>query len=75
LLLAQKGSLFFTRPTLAHYTQTPEEFKTRVSELFAWMAAGVLQVRVGATYPLKAAAAAHTALEGRATTGKVLLLP
>lgn len=75
LLFSQKGSLFFTRPTLAHYTATPAELNARASELFGWMRSGKLKVRVGATYPLRDAAEAHRALEGRATTGKVLLLP
>lgn len=75
LLLSQKGSLYFTRPTLASYTLTPAELKARASDLFAWVTAGELRVRIGATYPLSAAAEAHRALEGRATTGKVLLLP
>ncbi len=75
LLLAQKGSLFITRPTLAHYTLTPAELRGRAAELFAWAASGALGVRVGATYPLAQAAAAHRALEGRETTGKVLLVP
>jgi NADPH2:quinone reductase len=75
LLLSQKGSLFFTRPTLTHYTQTSEELNARAGDLFAWLAAGTLKVRIGATYPLAKAAEAHRALESRATTGKVLLLP
>lgn len=75
LLLSQKGSLFFTRPTLAHYTLTPAELRTRADALFGWVAAGELNVRIGATFPLLQAADAHRALEGRATTGKVLLLP
>ncbi|MGH7957461.1 MAG: quinone oxidoreductase family protein [Opitutaceae bacterium] len=75
LLLSQKGSLFFTRPTLAHYTQTIGELRSRANDLFAWIANGTLRVRVGATFPLTAAADAHRALEGRATTGKVLLVP
>jgi NADPH2:quinone reductase len=75
LLLSQKGSLFFTRPTLAHYTATPAELRARAGDLFSWMAAGSLVVRIGATFPLASAAEAHRALEGRATTGKVLLLP
>ena len=75
LLLSQKGSLFFTRPTLAHYVATPAELRARSGDLFAWMAAGKLKVRVGATFPLKSAADAHRALESRGTTGKVLLLP
>ncbi len=75
LLLSQKGSLYFTRPTLTHYTQTTEELNARASDLFRWVRSGELNVRIGATYPLAAAADAHRALEGRATTGKVLLLP
>ena len=75
LLLSQKGSLFFTRPTLAHYVQTPEELRGRARDLFTWIADGTLRVRVGATFPLSAAADAQRALEGRETTGKVLLVP
>jgi len=75
LLLAQKGSLFLTRPTLVHYTRTTEELRSRTDDLFAWIASGALRVRIGATYPLAAAAEAQRALEGRATTGKVLLQP
>ncbi|MBL9189119.1 MAG: quinone oxidoreductase [Opitutaceae bacterium] len=75
LLLSQKGSLFFTRPTLAHYIATPAELRSRAADLFAWIADGALRVSIGATYPLAQAAEAHRALEGRATTGKVLLLP
>jgi NADPH2:quinone reductase len=75
LLLSQKGSLFFTRPTLAHYTATPGELRQRADDLFAWIRDGSLKVRIGATFPLQAAADAHRALEGRKTTGKVLLLP
>ena len=75
LILSQKGSLYFTRPTLAHYTLTPAELRGRADDLFRWVAAGELNVRIGATYQLRAAADAHRALEGRATTGKVLLLP
>lgn len=67
------GSLFLTRPTLGHYTATRDELTRRADELFAAVAAGALDVRVGATYPLAEAAEAHRALEGRATTGKVLL--
>jgi len=67
------GSLFLTRPTLGHYTATRDELTRRADELFAAVAAGTLDVRVGATYPLSDAAEAHRALESRATTGKVLL--
>jgi len=72
-LLNQKGSLFLTRPTLAHYVATRDELLWRARELFDWVAAGALTVRVGAEYPLAEAAEAHRALEGRRTTGKVLL--
>lgn len=75
LILSQKGSLFFTRPTLGHYTATPVELHDRADALFGWIADGELNVRIGATFPLTAAAEAHRALEGRATTGKVLLVP
>jgi len=75
LVLSQRGSLFFTRPTLAHYTQTPAELRTRSGDLFAWIATCALKVRIGATFALTAAADAHRALEGRGTTGKVMLLP
>ncbi len=75
LLLSQKGSLFFTRPTLAHYTATPAELRARADDLFGWIARGELKVRIGATFPLTAVADAHRAIEGRATTGKVLLTP
>ena len=72
-LLNQKGSLFLTRPTLGHYVATRDELLWRAGELFAWIAAGELSVRVGAEFPLAAAAEAHRALESRRTTGKVLL--
>jgi NADPH2:quinone reductase len=72
-LLNRKGSLFLTRPTLAHHVATPEELRGRAGELFRMVAAGELDVRIGARFPLGEAAAAHRALEGRATSGKVLL--
>lgn len=75
LVLSQKGSLYLTRPTLAHYVATSAELRTRASELFDWIGRGELRVWIGARFPLKAAAEAHRALEGRGTTGKVLLLP
>ena len=75
LLLAQKGSLFFTRPTLVHYTQTTAELRARTADLFSAVEAGTLHVRIGATFKFTEAAAAHRALEGRGTTGKVLLVP
>ena len=75
LLLSQKGSLFLTRPTLAHYVQTRDELTSRAEDLLGWLQEGRLKVRVGAEFPLADAADAHRALEGRQTTGKVLLRP
>jgi len=75
LLLSRKGSLFLTRPTMAHYMQTRDELTRRASELFAWVRSGDLEVRVGDDYDLKDASDAHVALESRQTTGKVLLHP
>ncbi|PRY15285.1 quinone oxidoreductase family protein [Kineococcus rhizosphaerae] len=69
------GSLFLTRPTLAGYTLTRAELLGRARELFGWIAAGQLDVRVGHTYPLTDARRAHEDLEGRRTTGKLLLVP
>ncbi|HEX6222260.1 MAG TPA: quinone oxidoreductase [Acidimicrobiia bacterium] len=75
LMLSQKGSLFLTRPTLAHYVQTREELLGRAKDLFDWIAAGDLDVRIDARYALEDAADAHRALETRRTTGKVLIIP
>lgn len=75
LILSQKGSLFLTRPTMAHYTQTRDELLGRAGSLFDLVRAGLLQVRIGMRFPLADAAEAHRALEGRHTTGKVLLQP
>ncbi|WP_084126991.1 quinone oxidoreductase [Demequina sp. NBRC 110054] len=69
------GSLTITRPSLGHFLATPDERAWRGAELFGAIRDGSLDVRIGATYPLTEAADAHRALEGRATTGKVLLLP
>jgi NADPH2:quinone reductase len=69
------GSLFATRPTLVHYTATREELLGRAGDLFGWIAAGTLAVRIGGTYPLADAARAHMDLEARRTTGKLLLVP
>jgi NADPH2:quinone reductase len=73
LRLMRLGSLYVTRPSLFDYTATHEQLQQRSGDLFRWIAAGDLEVRVGARLPLAAAADAHRALEGRATTGKVLL--
>ena len=69
------GSLFVTRPTLGFYTLTTEELRWRASELFEAVRAGTLNVRIGARFDLADAAEAHRALEGRRTTGKVILVP
>ncbi len=73
--LNRAGSAYLTRPILQHYTTTRDELLWRAGELFAWIADGSLRLRIGAEYPLAQAAEAHRALEGRRTTGKVLLLP
>ncbi len=75
LLLSQKGSLFLTRPNLAHYTATRAELLERASDVLSWTASGRLQARIHRSYPLADAAQAHRDLEGRATSGKLLLLP
>jgi NADPH2:quinone reductase len=75
LLLAQKGSLYLTRPMLMHYTLTREELLQRSTELFDWLKSGRLKLRIGAEFPLAQAADAQRALESRKTTGKVLLIP
>jgi NADPH2:quinone reductase len=73
--LSQKGSLFITRPTLAHYTATREELEWRASDVLQWIVAGDLKLRIHKVYPLAEAAQAHRDLEGRKTTGKLLLKP
>jgi NADPH:quinone reductase len=73
--LASKGSLFLTRPTLAHYALDRAELLARSSDLFGWTAAGKLRLHIDKTLPLARAADAHRDLEARKTTGKVLLLP
>ena len=74
-VLNAKGSLFLTRPTLAHYTADRAELLGRANDLFKWMAAGELKVRIDKTFLLAQAAEAHRYLEGRQSKGKVLLLP
>jgi NADPH2:quinone reductase len=73
--LSQKGSLFITRPTLAHYTLTREELEWRASDVLGSIARGELKLRIHKIYPLAEAAHAHRDLEGRKTTGKLLLKP
>lgn len=74
-VLAQKGSLFLTRPTIVNYVATRDDLLSRATELLGWVADGSLKVRIGHEFPLAAAAEAHAELEGRRTTGKVLLIP
>jgi NADPH2:quinone reductase len=69
------GSLFLTRPSLVHYTGTREELLARAGDLFGWIEAGKLDVRIGGRYPLADARRAHEDLEGRRSTGKLLLVP
>jgi NADPH2:quinone reductase len=73
--LSQKGSLYLTRPTLVNYIATTEELQSRSSAVFKMIAEGNLELRIAHTYPLADAAKAHRDLEGRTTTGKLLLLP
>ena len=74
-VLNTKGSLMLTRPSLAHFATEPAELSWRASEVFGAIADGTLDVRIGAEFALSDAASAHRALEGRGTTGKVLLIP
>lgn len=74
-VLNQRGSLFLTRPTLGHYVETRAELERRAAEVLGWVKEGTLVVRIDRTLPLAQAAAAHRALESRATAGKVLLRP
>jgi NADPH2:quinone reductase len=74
-ILNAKGSLFLTRPSLGHYVEDRDELLWRASDLFKWIEAGQLHVRIDRAIPLADAAAAHRALEARETSGKVLLVP
>ena len=73
--LAAKGSLFLTRPSLPHYTLERSELLQRANDVFNLTATGKLKVRIDKTFPLAEVAEAHRQLEGRKTTGKVILLP
>jgi NADPH2:quinone reductase len=75
ILLTQKGSLFLTRPSLNHHIATREDLDGRAGDVFQMVASGKLNLRVGKTYKLEDAAESHRALEGRKTTGKLLLIP
>jgi NADPH2:quinone reductase len=72
-VLNARGSLFLTRPNLSHYVSTRDELVARAGEVLDWVRSNKLKLRIGATFRLRDAAEAHRALEGRATTGKVLL--
>jgi NADPH:quinone reductase len=73
--LGAKGSLFITRPTLGHYTLTREELLQRAGDVLGWIRDGRLKLRIDQTFPLKDAGEAHRRLEGRQSTGKLLLVP
>ena len=74
-VLNQRGSIFLTRPSLGHYIATRSELLERANDLYAWIRAGAVRLRIGLELPLARAADAHRLLEARQTTGKVLLLP
>ena len=73
--LAQKGSLFVTRPTLVHYMAAHEELQKRATDVLTMIATGKVKLRIEHIYPLREAQQAHRDLEGRKTTGKLLLIP
>jgi NADPH2:quinone reductase len=75
LTLANKGSLFVTRPVLAHYTTTRDELVASSTALFEKIRSGAVRVRIDRRFPLEEAAEAHRALEARKTSGSVLLIP
>jgi NADPH2:quinone reductase len=75
LILSQKGSLFLTRPSLAHYSANREELLWRAGDVLNWIAAGKLKLHIFKTYRLAEAAQAQIDLAGRATTGKLVLVP
>jgi NADPH2:quinone reductase len=74
-ILAAKGSLFLTRPTLATYTARHDDLVATAADLFAAVQSGAVKIRINQTYALKDAAEAHRALEGRKTTGSTVLIP
>ena len=74
-ILAQKGSLYLTRPTLVNYTATREDLETAARDLFSVVKKGAVKIAINQTYPLREAAQAHRDLEGRKTTGSTVLLP
>jgi NADPH2:quinone reductase len=74
-ILSQKGSLYLTRPSLQHYVASRAALLERAGQILTWIREGLLTLRIGHEFPLSHAANAHRQLEGRATTGKVLLIP
>lgn len=75
IILNHKGSIFLTRPTLVHYVATREDLAWRAGDVLGWVKDGSLKLRIDREVPLQHASEAHRALEGRRTTGKVLLVP
>ncbi len=74
-VLSANGSIFLTRPTMMHYLRSREELLSRSGDILGWVGSGELDVRIGERFALENAADAHRALQGRKTTGKVLLIP
>jgi NADPH2:quinone reductase len=74
-ILGAKGSLYLTRPGLNQYIATREELLMRTRDVFAWLGDGRMKLKIEREYPLADASESHKALEGRKTTGKVLLIP
>jgi NADPH:quinone reductase len=74
-ILAAKGSLYLTRPSLAHYSATREELLSRAGDVLDWVSKGELKLRIERTFALSDAAEAHRELESRRTTGKLLIIP
>jgi NADPH2:quinone reductase len=75
LLLSTKGSLFLTRPTLAHYTRTAEELQMTANDLFAVIESGAVKIEIRQRFKLAEARKAHEALHARTTTGATVLIP
>lgn len=74
-VLNAKGSLYLTRPYIGHYTADRAELRERANDVFNWLAAGELKVRIDKTFPLAEVSEAHRYLEGRQSKGKILLIP
>ncbi len=73
--LQNRGSLFFTRPSLAHYTATTEDLTALATEFFEMLAAGIVKIHINQRYPLSELVQAHTDLEARKTTGSTVIVP